>query len=156
MAAAGVVVIVLATVAPAAAAQQRHNPGQPRQQGKKGKKAAVVSPTLDMMAAGSEIGLPLACLTAIGTLGAASNQLGPVLSPMAAACTQLAAQGAQGFRQLNGRLAPLAVANPVLNPVLEAMAKAAASLAEQHGREIAPLGPVVATGAADIRFFEGS
>jgi len=96
---------------------------------------AVASGLLDITAFGSNIGLPLLCNVAIGSLGPVLTN--PAVSDVAAAvtssCVADGTSGSVALLALNSKLAALAVANPALDPAITGLADAFNSAGSQSG-----------------------
>jgi hypothetical protein len=113
----------------------------------------IVHPTLQLLAFGGQIGMPLVCSLAIGGAGPAlsapgvSAAVGQILS----ACVAGANQGADSLRALDAQLTALAAINPAVGPALDQLATAleAASTAD------APFVTYLLQISALIRFFRG-
>jgi hypothetical protein len=96
---------------------------------------ALASGVLKISAFGSNIGLPLLCNVAIGSLGpvltnAAVSQLAAAIT---SSCITSGQQGSAALMQLNTHLGALAVADPALDPAISALANAFDGAGSQSG-----------------------
>jgi hypothetical protein len=86
----------------------------------------IVSPTLQLLAFGGQIGMPLLCSLAAGSLGPALSDPGvsAVVGQIQTACVAMANQGADQLRALDDGLTALAAVDPAARAALDGLASA--------------------------------
>lgn len=113
----------------------------------------VLHPTLQLLAFGGQIGMPLLCSLAISSAGPALSDPGvsAVVGQILQACVTGANQGADALRSMDAQLSALAAVNPAVGPVLDQLAAEldAASTAD------APFITYLIQISTLIRFFRG-
>jgi hypothetical protein len=84
----------------------------------------IVSPTLQLLAFGGQIGMPLLCSLAAGTLGPALSDPGvsAVVGQIHTTCVSMANQGADQLRALDDSLTALAAVDPAARSALTGLA----------------------------------
>ena len=114
-----------------------------------GGNVAIVTPLLNILTAGTSVGMPEGCNVALGVVASGSRQLGlsapagPVISAISTMCANASNQGAAGWQNLNDRLASLAVINPAADQFINEFA-AVLNVVASMGPALGPFGPDVA------------
>jgi hypothetical protein len=113
----------------------------------------IVHPTLQLLAFGGQVGMPLLCTVAISAAGPALTDPGvsAVVAQIQQACVTGANQGADGLRALDQQLSALAAVNPAVRPVLDSLA----SSLDAAARVNAPFVTYLLQISALVRFFDG-
>jgi hypothetical protein len=111
----------------------------------------VVSPTLQLLAFGGQIGMPLLCSLAAGTLGPALSDPGvsAVVGQIHTTCVSMANQGADQLRALDDSLTALAAVDPAARAALDGLATALDTAAATD----APFARYLLQISALVRFF---
>jgi hypothetical protein len=124
--------------------------------------AAVVTPTLKILAFGDNVGLPTGCQLASSLVGTTADQAGltkavsPLILAVNAQCSTLQAQGASMIATGESNSTGLDGINPVANPVIAATADSFQTVGDDYGSGLAPFGPTISGMSGFIAFFEGS
>jgi hypothetical protein len=115
---------------------------------------AVVSGVLKTFAFGSQVGLPLICNVAAGTLisGVSDPALAEVVGTIASSCVEFGNQGAVALAALNEQLAALAVINPAVAPLIVSLA----DTFNTAGNAEVPFAEALLSIGELIRFFTGT
>ena len=85
---------------------------------------ALVSPLLTSFAFGSQLGLPLVCEVAAGSIGPflTNPSLGKIVLTIVDSCQQAGVEGKTSLEALNAKLGALAAVDPAVDPLLTKLA----------------------------------
>jgi len=149
----------LLSVAPVLYHPARATTGSDRPAQTSGGNVAIVTPLLNILTAGTSVGMPEGCNITLGILASGSSQLGlsapagPVISTISNMCANAANQGANGWQNLNDQLASLAVINPAADQFIDEFA-AVLNVVASMGPAFGPFGPDVAALPPLVEFFK--
>jgi hypothetical protein len=115
---------------------------------------AIASGVLKTFAFGSQVGLPLICNVAAGSVisGVPDPALAEVVGTIASSCVEFGNQGAAALTALNEQLSALAAINPAVAPLIVSLA----DTFNTAGNADVPFADALLSIGELIRFFTGS